>query len=443
MSKFTAWYRLVTSLAFVVALWLAPHAARGADYLELTDLHLIDGTGASTRHVDRLIARDGVIVSIDDAATVPTPEADARWTRIGLHGAWVIPGLIDTHVHVARFPDTRAHAATLLQQAVRGGVTGVRDLVGDARALADLERAIAAKELIGPELVYSALFGGADIFKEGPIVQMTSDRAPGEMPWSRRIDASSDLRLLVAEAKGSGARNIKLYGDLTPTLASALIDESRRQGLLTTAHATVFPARPSDLVTAGIGSLAHAPYLVWEAADVVPSDYRKRTDGPWRTIAPDHPKLLALYRHMAEQGVSLDATLYVYEAMNSYPGLPKMDWTEPALAWGAKATQLAHEAGVMVTTGTDWFEPRDDNELPHTHAELALLVERAGFTPMQALLAATRNGAIALGLQATHGTLEPGKFADLVVLDADPLTDIHHTTRIRFTVRHGVVVERF
>ena len=175
MSKIAAWNRIAICLALAMALWLAPHAAHGVEYLELTDLHLIDGTGSPTRHVDRLIARDGVIVSIDDAATAPIPEADARWTRIGLHGAWVIPGLIDTHVHVARFPDTRAHAATLLQQAVRGGVTAVRDLVGDARALADLERAIAAKELIGPELVYSALFGGADIFKEGPIVQMTSE----------------------------------------------------------------------------------------------------------------------------------------------------------------------------------------------------------------------------------------------------------------------------
>src|SRR5689334_10637295 len=78
------------------------------EYLELTDFHVIDGTGAAERDVARLIARDGVIVAIDGRGQVPTPEPDARWTRIGLHGAWVMPGLIDTHVHVARFPDTRA-----------------------------------------------------------------------------------------------------------------------------------------------------------------------------------------------------------------------------------------------------------------------------------------------------------------------------------------------
>lgn len=428
----------VRALALGLALLSAP--LRATEYVELVDLQLIDGSGAPLRHVDSLIARDGVIVRIDAAGKVPAPEADARWTRIGLNGAWVIPGLIDTHVHVARFPDTRNRAARILGDALRSGVTAVRDLAGDARALADIERAISVGEMRGPELVYSALYGGPDIFKEGQMAQNVGTRAPGSMPWSRSISADSDLPQLVAEGKGSGARNVKVYGDLDARLATALIAEARRQGLLTTAHATVFPARPSDLVKAGIGSLSHAPYLVWEAVDQVPADYRQRIAGPWQTVPPDHPKLLALYRLMAERGVTLDATLYVYYAMNSYPGLPKQDWTEAAFEWGAKATRLAREAGVIVTTGTDWFEPRDESELAHTHDELALLVEHAGFTPMQALVAGTRNGASALGLAQTHGSLEIGKFADLVVLEANPLDDIHNTTRIRMTLRHGDTV---
>jgi imidazolonepropionase-like amidohydrolase len=428
-----------TVLALALSALPGPLAA--TDYLELNDFQLIDGSGAALRHVDRLVARNGVIVAIDTAGTVPQAEADASWTRIGLAGAWVIPGLIDTHVHVARFPDTRKRAASILDGAVRGGVTAVRDLGGDARALAEIERAIHAGEIIGPELVFSAMYGGPDLFREGPMSQHAPDRAPGTAPWSRSIDAHSDLRQLLAESKGSGARNVKVYADLDATLASALIAEAGRQGLLSTAHATVFPARPSDLVEAGIGSLSHAPYLVWEAVETVPADYRARIAGPWQSLAPDHPKLLALYQRMAERGVTLDATLYVYQAMNNYPGLPRQDWTQAAFEWGAKATQAAHAAGVLVTTGTDWFEGRDETELPHTHDELALLVEHAGFTPMQALVAGTRNGAIALGLSATHGTIEVGKFADLVVLEADPLADIHNTRRIRLSVRHGVVIK--
>lgn len=423
-----------------LALWLAAISpAPATDYLELTDFQLIDGSGAAPRAVKSLLVRDGVIVAIDAAGTRPEPERDARWTRIGLAGAWVIPGLVDTHVHVSRYPDPR-RGDRILASALRGGITSVRDLAGDARALAELDRAIEAGELRGPTLIYSALFGGPAIFHNGPTAEMSPGRTPGEAPWARRIDADTDLRQVMAEARGTGARNVKVYGDLKPRLATALIREARRQGLLTTAHATVFPAAPRDLVEAGIGSLSHAPYLVWEAADVVPDDYGQRIRGPWGTIAPDHPRLLALYRRMAERGVFLDATLYVYKAMKDYaPGQMDTSWTDAAFAWAAQATRLAHEAGVRVTTGTDWFEPRDEDGLPHTHDELALLVAHAGFTPAQALVAATRDGAAALGL-ADRGTLAVGKRADLVVLDADPLADIANTKRIRFTVSRGVVI---
>ncbi|MGB0135434.1 amidohydrolase family protein [Dokdonella sp.] len=426
----------------ILGLLLVGNSALAApEYLELLDFHLIDGSGAAPRHVDRLVARDGVIELIGSAGQAPEPEPTARWTRVGLAGAWVMPGLIDTHVHVARFPNAHVMAEKILGQSVRGGVTSVRDLTGDARALAEIERATGTGELVAPNIVFSALFGGPDIFARGPTAEMASGRPRGEAPWAHVVTEDSDLRQLIAEAKGSGTKNIKVYGDLTPDLAERLIREGTRQGMLSTAHATVFPARPGDLVDAGVGSLSHAPYLVWQAVETVPDDYGQRIAGPWNEIPANHPALLDLYKSMAKHGVTLDATLYVYKSMQSYPGVPKMDWTEAAFKWGVQATRLANEAGVLVTTGTDWFEPRDDFELPHTHEELALLVEAAGFSPMQAIVAGTRNGAVALGLQKTHGTIEIGKVADLLVLDADPLEDIHNTTRIRFTVRNGLVVD--
>jgi len=386
-----------------------------------------------------MVVRDGVIVAIDAQGQVPVAEPGARWTRIDLDGAWIMPGLIDTHVHVARFADTRTNAEKILRQAVRGGVTGVRDLAGDARALAELERSMGAGEFTGPHLEFSALFGGPGIFVHGPTAEMASGRPPGAAPWTRAIVADSDLRTAVAEAKGSGAGTIKVYGNLDAALATRLINEATRQGLHTTAHATVFPARPGDLVAAGVGTLTHSPYLVWEAVDKVPDDYGARIAGPWKTVPPDDPKLLALYKRMAERGTFLDATLYVYKAMKNFAPDMHVEWADAAFDWGAKATRLAHQAGVRVTTGTDWFEPRE-GELPHTHDELALLVEQAGFTPMAAIISGTRNGAIAMGIDRITGTVDVGKQADLLVLAADPLADIHNTTRIRMTVRAGTIV---
>ena len=431
--------RLLSRFAPLLLLGLLSSPAGATDYLELTDFHLIDGTGAPAREVKRLVARDGIIVAVDGEGSIPQPESGARWLRIDLDGAWVMPGLVDTHVHVARFPDTRVHAEGILRSAVRGGVTSVRDLAGDARALAELERATSAGQFNGPQLVYSAMFGGPDIYRDGPTSEAIPGRAAGSAAWSRIVVADTDLPLAVAEAKGTGATNLKLYGDMDAKLVRRVIAEARRQGVLTTAHATVFPAGPGALVDAGVGSLSHAPYLVWEGAPEIPSDYRMRTQGPWSSIPPDHPRLMALYRRMAERGVFLDATLYIYKAMRNYGPEVQADWADAAFSWAAKATRLAQQAGVRVTTGTDWFEPRDEGGLPHTHDELALLVESAGFTPMEAIVAATRNGAAALGL-SSRGTVAPGKVADLLVLDASPLDDIHNTTRIRMTVVRGKVV---
>jgi len=401
----------------------------------------VDGTGAEARPVQRLVARDGRIIAIDGVGTVPQAGPGDRWLRIDLDGAFVMPGLVETHAHVARFPDAHAQATRILEAAARGGVTAVRDMAGDARTLAELERARNAGEIALPVVLASAVVGGDDIFKGGPTADMAPGREPGEAAWARRIDAGTDLVLAVAEAKGAGVGQLKLYGDIAPDLARRLIAEAHRQHLLATAHATVFPTGPGQLVEAGVDSLAHAPYLVREGAAAIPDDYGQRIAVAWSTVAPDDPKLLALYARMAERGVFLDATLYIYKSMNSYPGHPGAPWAEAAFAWAAQATRLAHRAGVRVTTGTDWFEPGGDGGLPHTHEELALLVEAAGFTPMQALVAGTRNGAAAMGLAATRGTVEVGKAADLLVLEASPLEDIRNTQKIRMTVAGGRVVE--
>jgi imidazolonepropionase-like amidohydrolase len=426
----------------VSSLTLAAAPAQTADWLILSNFTLIDGTGAPARSVEKLQIRDGVIVAIDgEGDDAPPAESDAV-VSVDLGGGFVMPGLVDTHVHVGRFPKARAEAERILKAAVRGGVASVRDLGGDARALAEAERAMMRGEFVGATLTHSALFGGESLFaQDGRLADHAIGFAPGTAPWSKAVTEASDLRLAVAEAKGAGATIAKVYGNLDARLAGRLIAEAERQGLKTAAHATVFPAGPSALVAAGVDSLSHAPYLVWEGARSIPADYEARTRGPWAEIPSDHPKLLALYELMAERGVFLDATLFVYRDMAKYSPAVDADWTGAAFSWAMQAVRVAHERGVRITTGTDWFEPRSEAELPHTHEELALLVE-AGLSPMEAIVAGTRNGAEAMGVGATRGTIAVGKAADLLVLDANPLADIRNTTKLRFVVKDGRIVTR-
>ena len=245
----TAWH-LAAAVVLAVCFTVARPASANSQVLILENLVLIDGTGDDARAVSALVVDDGRVVAIANAAaayTVPDVEA-AR--RVDLGGAVVIPGLIDTHVHVARFPDTRNAAAAILAQALRGGVTAVRDMGGDVRALNDLARAQASDEFLGPTVVASAVVGGPTLFADPRIARLGVGFPAGAAPWTRALTADLDLRLAVAEAKGAGAAGLKLYGDLPASLVVPLVAEARRQGLGTWAHATVFPARPGDLVSA-------------------------------------------------------------------------------------------------------------------------------------------------------------------------------------------------
>ncbi len=409
-----------------------------ADWLELTNFNLIDGTGAVERTVSTMLVKNGTIYSIDDSSEFTG--TNEHPTRIDLNGGWMMPGLIDTHVHVARFPDTANQARLILEQAIRGGITGLRDLGGDARALGEVTRALQNKEWLGPTMVYAGIYGGSSLFMDQRIAGLAVGFAPGAAPWTQAVDLETDLALTVAATRGTGVSGIKLYGNIEPALSFRVIQEARRQGLKSWAHATVFPTGPGDLVDAGVDSLSHAAYLVWEATPVIPDDYAARTNGPWNETPPDHPKLRVLFKKMAEKEVYLDATLYVYQAMHKMIPPEQAAWAAEASAWGAKVTAVAHKMGVLITTGTDWFEPAE-GELPHTHQELVLLVEQAGLTPMDAIVAGTRNGAGALGVLDQRGTIEIGKAADLLILNKSPLLDIRNTRNIRMVVKDGVVLK--
>ena len=415
--------------------------ALAGEVVELRDVRVVDHQSDQARQVERLWIDDGQIVAIDDQGQPPQQEQATSWLTLDLKGAYLMPGLIETHVHVARFPDTRNKAERILRGALRWGVTGVRDLAGDARALTDLQRAAAVDGLLLPELQFSAVLAGPAVFSRGPLAEMAQGFPAGQAAWTRSIEPTTDIRLAIAEARGSGAGNIKLYGNLDAAQVKALTAEAHRQGLKVTAHGTVFPARPSDLVAAGVDSLAHVPYLVWQAADQVPADFGQRSAGAWDTVAPDHPAIRALFRQMAKSEVSLDATLWVFKAMNNFSPDHQVPWADQAFQWGAAAVRVAREEGVSVTTGTDWFEPRNEWEPPNTAEEVVLLVEAAGFSPREAIAAATFNGAKALGWGDRLGSIEVGKQADLLLLAENPLQDIQNIRSVQRVFRRGRLVQ--
>jgi imidazolonepropionase-like amidohydrolase len=170
-----------------------------------------------------------------------------------------------------------------------------------------------------------------------------------------------------------------------------------------------------------------------------------RAQGDFRHVAPDAPPILALFDAMKRRGTILDATLLVFR--NEAARHPHKVGAG-IMPWSYAVTRLAHQRGVLIDAGTDGSGfangkggPQLDGP-PSVHQEMALLVGHCGFTPLEAIEAATEVGAAALGQAANRGTVTPGKLADLVVLDADPSADIRNTTKIDFVVKHGRVHAR-
>ena len=400
--------------------------------LVFTGVTLIDGTGGPPRPGTTIVIGDERIADVFPDGAKPIPP-NARTTDLA--GRYVIPGLIDTHVHLATDPsgdDSLALTELKLKSALLGGVTTVRDMAGDARMLGFLSRAAAVRDIMSPSIYYAALFAGPDFFTD-PRVRATSAGVPlGMAPWARSVTAGTDWHQVVAEARGTGATAIKLYADFKPEVLGPLVAEAHRQGLKVWAHATLFPARPGDVVAAGVDVISHATLLAFEA-DTVRADYRTRYRVDYSKISIAAPALNSLLRTMAERGTILEPTLYVYFIRDS---------TSAAARWAAGITRRANQAGVLISAGTDLITSEDPGqlaELPHLHRELELLVYQAGLTPQQALIAATATAARVIGVDSLVGTVASGKLADLVVLTADPLADIRNTRKIEMVVARGVI----
>lgn len=396
--------------------------SRGA--LVLQDVTVVDVVAGTTVPHRRVVLRGDTIAAVEPAEAPPVPDEELRLDGAGLY---VIPGLVDHHVHLG--PGSEDD----LRRALRGGVTMVQAMAGDTRLDGDLSREVLAGELEGPDVYYAAFMAGP-AFHEDPRVQGASlGYARGTAPWMQAVTDTTDPVVAVAEAKGTGASVLKLYAMMDAGLAERLTAEGHRLGMTVVAHGTVFPARPSELVAAGVDVLTHAAYLSWEGAPTVRAeDAWDRKKGPYGTVPPDSPAITDVLEAMAARGTYLEPTLWVFQQGE--------DVDSTLVRWSQAVTREADALGVPILAGTDGLIGRGPRALPNIHGEMAALV-RAGLTPARALAAATITDARSMKLAGSHGSVAPGKVADLVLLTDDPLEDIAATTHIRYVVRRGRLLD--
>lgn len=407
-----------------------------------------------------IVIRGGRILSVGPSSSIHIPDGVRP---VQAKGRWVIPGLIDMHVHLS----TVATVPTELY--VVNGVTAVRDLGGHLTMLRLMRESVDTHDRPHPRsFIAGSMLDGLP--PSAPRMSIIADSP-------RR--AASAVEFLVTQ----GVDAIKVYNGIDEPALTAIISAARAHRKPVVGHvpSAVTAKRAVQL---GISGIEHSPLRVkdleaWQLVTPAAADriraltsVTEREAALWQHVALDAPPLRELIAEMARRGVVLDPTLSIdeYDTVFLYDqeaAHPNNRYLEPsfvranlgpehealrvrpgmrALAIsGLKKRQqfvaISHAAGVPIVTGTDG--PGIGRLAPGfgLHRELALLVE-AGLTPIEALRAATIIAAKALGQERTLGTVEAGKLADLVILNANPLEHITNVAAIEAVVSRGQIFDR-
>nr|NQU90052.1 amidohydrolase family protein [Bacteroidota bacterium] len=351
---------------------------------------------------------------------------------IDLEGYFLIPGLIESHTHISSLRSEES-----LTIALKKGITTLRDMGGDGRYLLDIRQAVKNGEFPGPDIYFSAIMGGRDFIMNDTRVKLSTppDYLLGEAPWARLIENEENIPQIIIDAKECGATGIKIYAHLSGDLVKKLAVEANANGLKVWAHGVVYPATLEDVINSGVQVISHANSLLLK------SDWNLKKDGSLAidTTLLSSPKLDDIFKTMKERNVYLDPTLVVMKYMTSaIKDEKRSDRIEQAIF---SVVRLAHEYGVSIVAGSDTPLPgSDDMEMP-LFTEMKLLVNEVGLSTIEALISATLNGAIILGIDEMYGSIQAGKVANIVVLKNDPLENIINLGSVEFVIKDGKIIK--
>lgn len=426
---------------------------------------VIDGTGGAPLDATTIVIEEERIVAVGPASTVPVAPGTVT---IDGRGRFVIPGLVDMHVHV--YTPEKWHPEFFLA----AGVTTVLDLGGQLQDVQDYRAAVESGARPGPRILFT-----------GPMLE-EGEMYAGFAGFCRRFD-SVRTEAEVDALADAGVDAIKLYVTVRPDTARRACARAHARGLPVFMHQHA--TWGAEAALAGVDSVEHvnvfgqlAPQGFWlaEPAKLNPFEYGGWL---WRWLGDLDPRSDAvrrLYDALIAAGTVLDPTLVLYaarpgalgddvgdttrddpERSNLLPQLPGPVGRELVSRWAERraaarrASETAksrmrrawdnilalvggfHRAGGIVLAGTDCPNVAIVSGFS-LHRELELLV-RAGLSPMDAIMAATRRPAERLGRRDVFGTIAAGRAADLVLLAANPLADIRNVGRIERVIARGAV----
>lgn len=453
----------------VPALTLAQtERTRESPSLVFNHVTVIDMTGAPSQPDMTVVVVGNRIAALGKAGKIRVPR---NAFVIDAKGKYLIPGLWDMHAHVFHYRLPLPPDEYDFPLFIANGVTGVREMWTRVDKIGQIR------------LWRKQFYERPGTIPRFAAVGTLVDGPPATWKNSNTVSTAEEARLMVGKVKAGGVDFFKVYNRLSREAYFAIADEARKRHISFAGHVpfTITLREASD---AGQRSVEHLTGFLPVLGPGCPPALLERMakedlpkaiatgSGERRIIEQvlelcDEKKAFALFRHLAKNDTwqvptlvlrKIDAnasdTLYGDERLKYMPGGKDhfRDWGEfhssrqkrTAKEWDDARGRLQrtlevvgtmHRAGVRFMAGTDVSNPYVYPGFS-LHDELALFVE-AGLTPMEALRTATRNPAVFLGLLDSLGTIEKGKFADLVLLEANPLDDISNTRRINAVVVNG------
>ena len=373
---------------------------------------IVDGTGRPAIPDGVVLIRDGRIAEVGPRASVTIPP---DVTTVSVDGKTIIPGLWDMHTHATQVEWAPVYLAA--------GVTTVRDMGNEFEFITALRADITSTRALGPRIVAAGLIDG-----------------PGPNAFGVYYAATPEVaKQAVAKYHDAGFEQIKIYSLITPELVKVICDEAHRLGMTVTGHV---PNGMTITQAAGLGMdhIAHLGIRGEAGSDEVNATIAFLKEH--QTVIDPTQSWGELLGHALGTPIAAfqPGVLKIPAPLNrvfSNAGVAGIDaaTARTRVERGLRIVKALHDAGVPIVVGTDEGIPGHS-----VHREIELYVE-AGFTPMEALQAATIVSARAMKMDAELGTIERGKRADLVVLNANPLDAIRNIRSVRWTISDGRVYD--
>lgn len=399
---------------------------------------VIDGTGRPPLTNTTVITSEGKILAVGPSAQVRIPEMAAH---VDVTGKYIIPGLWDMHAHYEQVEWGPIYLAA--------GITTVRDVGNEFDFITAVRDALNSGHALGPHMLLAGVVDGDSPFALG----------------IARVNSASDAQTWVQRYHDAGFEQMKIYSSVTSDNVKAVCTAAHKLGMTVTGH---IPEGMTayEGVNDGMDHINHLHYIYDLLLPGKPDREKLGRDDLWKLRAAvnvDSEAGKQVLRFLKEHGTVLDPTMALQEltflrganepASAIEPGILKVaPELREQLSAGGLPSNLAplahqvrqnylallgalHRAGVTIVAGTDQTVPGYS-----LYREIELYVE-AGFTPMEALQAATLVPARVMKEDGNSGSIEPGKRADFDILDANPLENIHNIRTVRSVVSNGVLYE--